>query len=173
MALLHGINPGINSRGAVMKFVKIGGTLFAVILAILVVVAPLGPMPGLFIGGSPTEAPPAWRETDSIHEIQLRVPGILPRVVNLWVVEFKGELYVFGDRSSTWISMIGKGGPVEMRMEGSTYSLTAVPVEEDWQPIYQAYLDKYRPDYPDLVSSFPSVDEAYGMGAIFRLARAQ
>lgn len=156
-----------------MTFVKIGVGLLVVILAILVVMAPLGPMPGLFIGGSPAEAPPVWRETDSVHEIQLQVPGILPRVVNLWVIEFKDELHVFGDRSSTWVSMIGKGRAVKMRLEGSTYSLAAVPVDEDWQPIYQAYLDKYRPDYPDLVSGFPSMDEAYGMGAIFRLSRAR
>ena len=33
------------------------------------------------------------------------------------------------------------------------------------------YLDKYRPNYPDLVSQFPSVGETDRSGAIFRLSR--
>lgn len=154
-----------------MKIAKIVGGLLVVILALWVVVAPVGPLPGLFIGGSPAEAPLEWPDTAAVHEIQLQVPGTLPRAVNLWVVEFQDELYVFGDRSSGWVSMIGEGGAVNMRLGDQTYSLNALRVDEGWQPVYIAYLDKYRPDYSDLVSGFPSVEEAESTGVVFRLSR--
>jgi len=154
-----------------MKIVRVGGWVILAVLAVVVVAAPLGSLPGIFIGGTPAETPSRWQDTSSVHEIRLRVPGILPRVVILWVIEFDEELHVFGDKSSTWVSMIGEGSPVEMRLGNETYSLFALPVEDGWQPIYQAYLDKYRPDYPDLVSEFPSPEEGAGTGAIFLLSR--
>jgi hypothetical protein len=156
-----------------MKIIKIAGGLLALILVLWVVLAPIGPLPGLFIGGSSAEAPMDWPDTASVHEIQLQVPGILPRVVIVWVVEFEGELYVFGSRSSGWVSMIGEGEAVKMRLGDQTYSLNASRVNEGWQPIYLAYLDKYRPDYPDLLSEFPSMEEADKAGAVFRLSRTQ
>jgi hypothetical protein len=58
-----------------------------------------------------------------------------------------------------------------MRLGDDLYSLRAIPMSEGWQPIYEAYLDKYRPDYPDIVSDFPEVEDAEGGGAIFHLAR--
>ena len=89
---------------------------FAVLLVILVVLmlsAPIGPMPGVFIGGTSTKAPERWTDTSSVHEIMLRVPGTLPRVVIIWVIEFDGELHVLGSRDSGWVKMIGAGSPVD------------------------------------------------------------
>ena len=154
-----------------MRSIRVGGGVILAMLVAAVVAAPFGPLPGIIIGGTPAEPPLQWQDTSSVHEIQLRVPGTLPRVVNLWVIEIDDELYIVGEKASGWVSMIGEGGPVEMRLGDDTYSLTALPVEEGWQPIYQAYLDKYRPDYPDLVGEFPSPEEDDGTGAIFRLSR--
>ena len=154
-----------------MKVAKVGGWVLVGLLALGVALAPLGPLPGVFIGGTPTQAPSKWPDTSAVHEILLRVPGTLPRVVTLWVVEMDNELYVVGDKSSTWVSMIGQGGPVEMRLGDNTYALAATPLTQGWEPVYLAYLDKYRPDYPDLVSEFPSVAEGDATGAIFRLSR--
>ena len=155
-----------------MKISRIVLGLVVVIALVLLIMAPLGPVPGLFIGGTPSDAPRVWMDTDEVHEIQLRVPGTLPRVVTLWVVDVQGELYVFGERSSTWVEMIGAGSPVHLKLEENTYLLEAVVVTEGWEPIYQAYLDKYRPDYPDLVASFPTMGEAFETGAIYRLSRS-
>ncbi len=154
-----------------MKIAKVGGWVLLAVGALLVALAPLGPLPGLFIGGTPTPAPLKWQDTSAVREIVLRVPGTLPRVVTLWVIEMDNELYVVGEKSSTWVSMIGQGGPVEMRLGDNTYALAATPLTQGWEPIYLAYLDKYRPDYPDLVSEFPSVAEGDATGAIFRLSR--
>ena len=64
----------------------------AAILATLVFVTPIGPMPGFFIGGQPTPVPKAWPDTSKVDEILLKVPGILPRVVIIWVVQVDSAL---------------------------------------------------------------------------------
>lgn len=145
-----------------------------VVLALLVVVAlaaPIGPMPGLFIGGTSTTAPEQWDDTSKVHEIMLRVRGALPRVVIIWVVEYGGDLHVVGSTDSGWVTMIGARSAVEMRLGDNTYALNASLVTEGWQEILQAYVAKYQPDYPDIVAGFPSVDEAEGLVAVFRLDR--
>jgi hypothetical protein len=98
----------------------------------------------------------------------LRVPGTVPRVVIIWVVEHGGELHVVGSKDSGWVAMIGAESPVEMRLGDNTYALQAAVVAEGWQPILEAYVAKYQEDYPDLVAGFPSVDEAKGLVAVFR-----
>ena len=154
-----------------MKFVKIGVGVLVVLLAVLAVIAPLGPVPGFFIGGSPTESPETWPDTSDVHEIKLGVPGTLPRVVIIWVIDYEGELYIVGSSESGWVKMIGDASPVEMRLADNTYSLNAALMNEGWQPMMAAYVDKYEPDYPDIVSTFPSVEEAQGLISVFKLTR--
>ena len=99
-----------------MKILKI---IFAVALSALVVVAvaaPIGPLPGFFIGGEQSAPPASWPDTSGVHEIRLKVPGTLPRVVTIWVIDRGGELHVVGNRDSGWVKMIGQGAPVEMRL---------------------------------------------------------
>ena len=154
-----------------MKALKI---LLPAVLALLLVVAllaPIGPLPGFFIGGTPTEPPEIWEDTSNVDEIMLRVPGALPRVVIIWVIEHGGELYVVGSKDSGWVTMIGAGSPVEMRLGENTYALKASAVTEGWREILQAYVAKYQEDYPDIVAGFPSIEEAEGLVAVFRLER--
>ena len=146
------------------------GGLVAV-LVIFAVVAPIGPVPGFFIGGEPSETPSAWPATDDIDEILLKVPGALPRTVIIWMVDYEGELYVVGAEGGGWVSMIGDESPVQMRLEGRTYDLTARRVQSGWEPMVEAYKAKYETDYPDIVAGFPSVEEAAGVMALFRLER--
>ena len=154
-----------------MKVLKAALPAILVLALVLVVLAPIGPMPGIFIGGTPTSAPEKWSDTSDVVEILLKVPGALPRVVIIWVVEHGGELHVVGSKDSGWVQMIGGGSPVEIRIGDSTYPLEASPVVEGWQPIFEAYLAKYREDYPEIVAGIPPVDEAEGLVAVFRLDR--
>jgi hypothetical protein len=154
-----------------MRALKIA---FAAILALLLVVAlvaPIGPIPGFFIGGTLTDAPEQWGDPSNVHEISLRVPGTLPRVVTIWVVEHADELYVVGSKDSGWVTMIGAGSPVEMRLGDNTYALNASAMAEGWQQVLQAYVAKYQADYPDIVADFPSIDEAEELVTVFRLDR--
>lgn len=101
----------------------------AVVLAAIAVAfaAPVGPLPGFFIGGEPTAVPEHWPDTSNVDEIQLKVPGTLPRVVTMWVVDYEGDLHVVGSRESGWVRMIGQGAPVEMRLGDRTYAVERGP----------------------------------------------
>ena len=156
-----------------MKLFKFGVLIFALTVALIVIAAPIGPLPGFFIGGTPSEAPNNWPDTSAEHEIRLKVVDLLPRVVIIWMVEYNQELYVVGAADSGWVRMIGESAPVKMRLNDSTFDLVAQLVTTDMEAIATAYLDKYRADYPDIIASFPSVEEAEVSDSfrIFRLTR--
>ena len=141
----------------------------AAMLATLVFVTPIGSMPGFFIGGQPTPVPKAWPDTSKVDEILLKVPGILPRVVIIWVVQVDSALYVVGSRSSGWVQRIADGANVEMRLSGNTYALAAVPIRQDLERVVNAYKNKYRANYPDIVAGFPTLEEAGDQFGVFRL----
>ena len=153
-----------------MKVIKVAAPILLIILLALVWLAPFGPVPGLFIGGTAANMPATWGDTKGIHEIRLEVQGTLPRVVVVWVVQVDGDLHVVGVKGSGWVEILGQGGAVRMRMNDKTYSLTASLVTTDWEPILEAYKDKYRADYPDIVNSFPSLEEARATSSVFRLS---
>jgi hypothetical protein len=154
-----------------MRALKIALPVILALALIVALVAPIGPMPGLFIGGTSTKVPEQWGDTSNVDQIMLKVPGSLPRVVIIWVVEHGGELHVVGSRDSGWVKMIGASSPVEVRVGDSTYSLNASAVAQGWQQILGAYVAKYRADYPDIVAGFPSIDDAEDLVAVFRLDR--
>jgi hypothetical protein len=154
-----------------MKFLKILAPLGLTCLVALGFVAPVGPLPGIWIGGVPSDVPSSWGETSGIHEITLEVPGLLPRVVIIWVVQSEGDLYIVGSRDSGWVSMLGEGGSVRMRMEDNTYLLNAALLDTGWERAMDAYLAKYRSDYPEIVDGFPALEDAAGSFSVFRLSR--
>ncbi len=153
----------------VLTFVLAGIVALAVVGA---AIAPIGPLPGFFIGGEAAPAPEGWEDTSRVDEILLRVPGALPRVVILWVIEHDGELHVVGSPESGWVTRIGDGSPVDLRIGDRTYPLHAVPVVDGRRPILEAYVEKYREGYPEIVAGLPSLDEAEGRFAVFRLKRS-
>jgi len=154
-----------------MRILKIIAAILALALPIILVAAPIGPLPGVWIGGADTPTPSVWQDTSAVDEIRLKAPGTIPRVVIIWVVDFEGELYVLGMKNSGWTGMIGEGGPVEFRIGDETYSVRATPVVERAEEIYTAYLAKYEPNYPELVASFPSIEEGRETAVIFKLDR--
>lgn len=154
-----------------MKRIKIAGAILGCLLLLLIIMAPVGPLPGFFIGGTATDAPEIWPDTSAVDEIQLRVAGTLPRVVVIWVIDYQEELYIVGRSESTWVNMIGQAAPVEMRLDEKTYSLTASILPEGWQPIMKAYVEKYESDYPDIIAGLPAVEDAQGKIAVFKLSR--
>jgi hypothetical protein len=95
--------------------------------------------------------------------------GLLRRVVIIWTAQVDNHLYIVGSKDSGWVSMLGQGGPVEMRMGSDRYRMNASAVTENWQMVLERYQDKYRADYPDIVSGFPSIEEATDTIAVFKL----
>lgn len=154
-----------------MRILKIAGGVITVLVIIIIFAAPIGPLPGFFIGGNATAAPATWPDTSAVHEIKLKVPGTLPRVVIIWLIEYDDEIHVVGSSESGWVQRIGTGSDVEMNLMGNTYALRAEPVTDDLQGILGAYIAKYQPDYPEIVAGFPSIEEANGAFGVFRLNR--
>ena len=154
------------------KILKIGLPILLAVLVVVAYIAPIGPLPGFRIGGNETAPPGTWPDTSNVHEIRLEVPGTLPRVVTIWMIDYESEIYVMGSAESGWVKMLGDGGSVRMRLEDNTYSLTASVVKSDAGPIVTAWMDKYRPDYPDIVADFPSPEEADDGYRVFQLSRS-
>lgn len=154
-----------------MKILKIVALVLVVVALVAVWLAPLGPLPGVFIGGTAAPVPQAWGETADIQEIKLEVAtGMVPRVVIIWVVQVDGALHVIGSGDSGWTQAIGPAAPVRMRMGDNTYSLQATRVTSGVLQILEAYTAKYRADYPEIVAAMPSAEEAVRSAAVFRLS---
>lgn len=154
-----------------MKILKILSTIVVLLAIVFAFVAPIGPVPGFFIGGSQTPAPDPWMDTSATHEIKLSVPGTPPRVVIIWLVQHDGSLYVVGSADSGWVTRIGEGGRVQMRLDDNLYDLDAARIREGLEPVLAAYVAKYEPDYPEIVAEFPSIEEGGDLFAVFRLDR--
>jgi len=154
-----------------MKILKVLLAVLVPVALIVAVLAPIGPMPGFRIGGEHTAAPGQWPDTSDVHEIKLKAPGTLPRVVIVWVVEHMGELHVVGAPGSGWVERVGESNPVEIRIGDQTYTLQANRQRTNLQAILTAYVDKYKADYPDIVAGFPSFEEGQNQYAVFKLLR--
>ena len=144
-------------------------TLVSVLIIALAipVVGPIGPVPGLFIGGQAANAPNQWGELP--HEVLLQTQGgLLPRVVTIWVVEYEQDLYVFGQNGSGWVEATRKDGNIRLRIEDKTYNLHAQAVTEFDEAIYQAYVERYQADYPEIVAGFPT-ENFLAVGTGFKL----
>jgi len=156
-----------------MKILKIASPLILLILVVFLWLAPIGPVPGIFIGGTLTDVPDSWGVTSTTDEIQLKVEGsILPRVVTIWVVQVDGELHIIGSKESGWVSTLGQSGAVQMRLGNKTYNLNATVVTSNLETIVEQYKDKYRPDYPDIVAGIPSLEEAPNYAMVYKLTKA-
>ncbi len=155
----------------VKKILGYGTGALVLIAGILVVLAPIGPVRGFFIGGVETEAPAVWPDTSGIDEVRLRIEDDLPRVVIIWVVQRNNELYVVGANDSGWVSAIGYDSPIDLRIDDSTYQLYATRVIEGQLPILEAYQAKYRQDYPDIVAGMGPPEAMIEGAAVYHLAR--
>ncbi|MCR9097182.1 MAG: hypothetical protein NXI30_23410 [bacterium] len=154
-----------------MRIVQIVSLAVVAVGLVVLLSAPIGPLPGVFIGGTDTPPPATWPDTSGVDEIRLKAPGAIPRVVIIWVIDVAGELYVVGMKESGWTRRIGDGAPVEVRIGDATYAIEARLVEEGGEAILTAYAAKYEPNYPDIVAGLPSMQDAPEVASIYRLDR--
>ena len=157
--------------GGVMKVLKWG--LLVVLLGALgaAIMAPLGPMPGIWVSGSEQPVPETWGETRDIKEIQLQVgDGFFGRTVIIWMVQYEGNLFITGQKDSGWVSGIGASSPVTMKMNGNLYALTATALSENQVPVLTAWQQKYTPLYPQMMAEFPAPEEALATAVVYELS---
>ena len=91
-------------------------------------------------------------------------------MVIIWFVEIDNDLYIVGETDSGWVSILGNGGPVHMRLEDSTYPLQATIVNSSEEQILQAWQTKYETDYPEFFASSAS-DDFLEYSSVYRLSR--
>jgi hypothetical protein len=65
-----------------MKILKLVVAAVVALAVMAALAAPTGPLPGFFIGGTPTPAPDQWPDTSGTDEILLKVPGTRPAPVS-------------------------------------------------------------------------------------------
>jgi len=146
--------------------------ILSALLVLTAVLAPIGPMPGIWLSGANTPAPHSWGDTADVLEVKLQVgAGSLGRTVIIWVVQVDGDLYVTGQQDSGWVRGIGMQGPVRLQLRDTVYALHATAVEDvaAAERVLIAWQDKYRQHYPDMIAQFPSAAEALQTGRAYRL----
>ena len=146
--------------------------LIALIVLLLGValVAPIGDMPGIRLGGSPATAPAQWSSVDLPEEVLLSTSaGVLPHVVILWVVESDDRLYLIGDPASTWVEGATRSPDVRLRIGDNVYGMRAARITSGRQDIFQMYIDRYKDNYPEIIASFPPIEQFAQGGALFEL----
>ena len=154
-----------------MKFLKLGAMIVLVIIVIVAIAAPIGPMPGMLIGGTASEVPVTWGDTRAIDEIHLQIgSGPFGRTVIIWTVQVDGDLYVTGQKDSGWTQGIGSGGPVRLRMADKLYELNATRVTTNQVAILSAWVAKYSVNYPDITDAFQDPEASLATSALYRLS---
>lgn len=151
-------------------------TYVLVVLIVLVLgvalAAPIGPMPGIRLGGDSATPPAEWASETLPEEVRLATnAGVLPHVVIIWVVESDNRLYLVGAPDSTWVEGATQSPDVRLRIGNNAYDMRATPLEAGRRDITQKYIDRYKDNYPDIIAGFPPIEEFSQGAAIFELAR--
>ncbi len=147
-------------------------TLTGIIIVLIgiALAAPLGPMPGVRIGGAEASAPVSWAGAQLPEEVRLATyEGPFPYVVTIWIVESGGRLYVIGDPESTWVEKATRAPEAKLRIGDDLYDVLAVRQPPGRTDVFQAYIDRYRDGYPEIVAGFPPLSEFARGGALFEL----
>ena len=133
--------------------------------------APIGRLPGVRLGGSLTNPPAEWSSVTLPEEVLLATSAsLLPHVVIIWVVESDNRLYVIGAPDSIWVEGATQSPDVRLRMGDNAYDMRATRIQSGRQDIFQMYVDRYKEKYPEIIASFPPIEEFSQGGALFELS---
>ena len=144
--------------------------ILVVTLIVLALAAPIGPMPGLRIGGTAAQAPTSWAAAELPDEVLFATyDGPLPYVVTIWIVESGGSLYVVGDPESTWVRKANSTSDVKVRIDDAVYEMRATRMPPGRIDVLEAYVNRYKDDYPEIINSFPPLPELAQGSALFEL----
>jgi hypothetical protein len=137
-----------------------------VVIVIAAVMAPIGPMPGIRLGGTTASAPDQWSSVTLPEEVRLEASGgVLPYVVIIWVFESDNNLYVIGSPDSRWVALASENPDVRLRINDDVYAMKATRMPPGRVDLAQKYVDRYKDNYPQIVESFGPLD-AFAQGAV-------
>ena len=136
----------------------------------LALAAPIGPMPGIRLGGTAATPPDQWSSMTLPEEVRLATSaGFLPHVVIIWVVEDDNRLYLIGAPDSAWVEGATQSPDVRLRIGDNAYDMRATRIAAGREDMFQKYIDRYKDNYPEIIASFPPIEEFSQGAALFEL----
>ena len=136
-------------------------TLFAIAaLLLLSACGPIGPVPGMVLGGTVQKAPEDFafandRAAYDIVQIETELWGVTPQVHNIWAVGVGPAMYVFGEEEGGWRPRAVEAREVRMRIGDAVYEFSVAEMqdatEDELQAVFDAYAAKYNPEFDELV----------------------
>ena len=151
-------------------WLKIVLGVVVVLVLVVALAGPIGPIPGLRLGGNEASPPDSWSAVDLPEEVRLTAgDGLLSHVVIIWVVDLNNELVVFGEGASGWVQDALAADTVRLRVHDSVYTLRPERIT-DLEVAFQAYVDRYQDNYPEIIAGMND-PEVVSSGVGFRLRR--
>jgi hypothetical protein len=142
----------------------------AVLVVVVALAAPIGPMPGVRIGGNPASPPADWSSTTLPEDVRLATyASTLPHVVIIWVVESDNHLYLVGAPDSTWVEGATRAPEVHLRIGDDTFDMRATRLAQGRRDIVEKYINRYKDNYPDIIAGFPPIEQFAEGAAVFEL----
>jgi len=124
---------------------------------------PIGPMPGLAIGGE--EQPPpndfAFVQEHELLLIRTYFGGWLPQVHYIWGVGVDDAIYAIAVPGASWRARIDDDPNVLLRVGDSYYNLTATRANDaaDKQRVFDAYIAKYGPQLEEILGRPGTIED--------------
>jgi len=135
-----------------------------VALAMLLICAgcgPIGPMPGLAIGGDERPAPADFAAVRDHDVLQVRTlfGGWLPQVHNIWGVGVGDAVYAVGVPGASWRARLDHDPDVLLRVGDDCYRMTAAKVSDpdEIQAAFDAYVEKYGSQLEAIIGHPPTI----------------
>ena len=139
---------------------------FLIPLALVLLCAgcgPIGPMPGLAIGGQEQPAPDdfAFAQEHELLSVRTFFGGWLPQVHYIWGVGVDDGVYAIAVPGASWRARINDDPDVLLRVGDSYYNLTAARVDDamDKQRVFDAYIAKYGPQLEEILGRPGTIED--------------
>ncbi len=145
-----------------------GSTMKMRILVALAVImsagcGPIGPMPGLAIGGEEQAAPDNLEFVQDQDLILIRTffGGWLPQVHHIWGVGIGDGIYAIAVPGASWRVRIIDDPTVLLRVGDAHYKLTAAKVNdaEETQRVFDTYIAKYGPQLEEILGRPGTIED--------------
>lgn len=141
--------------------------LIALLLPLLASCGPMGPMPGLAVGGTESEVPATFDVVATANLVQIKTHrwGWLPQVHHIWAVGIDDAIYAVGVPGASWRERVTSDPNVHIRVGEATYALVANEVSSDAerQRAFTVYVDKYAGELEEILGRQATIADAAGM----------
>jgi hypothetical protein len=124
---------------------------------------PIGPMPGLAIGGDKQPVPNdfAFVQDHDLIQIRTHLGGWLPQVHHIWGVGIGDKIYATAVPDASWRKRVSEDPEVLLRVGEAHYELVASTVDNpaETQRAYTAYQAKYGPQLEEFLGRPGTIED--------------